>query len=84
MVIRYDFAYLMKILTCKPLPPDENEFFDLIRMYFPVIYDIKYLMQWKNLKGGLSDMAEYLAVRMTLILYFICSLYLKFLLLFIF
>jgi CCR4-NOT transcription complex subunit 7/8 len=53
----------MKLLTCKPLPPDETEFFDLVRMYFPVIYDIKYLMQWKNLKGGLSDMAEYLAVR---------------------
>jgi CCR4-NOT transcription complex subunit 7/8 len=58
----YDFAYLMKLLTCKPLPSDEKEFFELIRNYFPTIYDIKYLMQWKNLKGGLSDLAEYLAV----------------------
>lgn len=40
----------MKLLTCKPLPSDENEFFELIRNYFPTIYDIKYLMQWKNLK----------------------------------
>jgi len=58
----YDFAYMLKTLTCKNLPPEEGEFFDLIRTYFPTIYDIKYLMQWKNLKGGLNDMADYLGV----------------------
>jgi CCR4-NOT transcription complex subunit 7/8 len=60
----YDFAYLLKILTCSPLPPDEESFFDLVRTYFPCIYDIKYMMKsCKNLKGGLSELAENLDVK---------------------
>jgi len=59
----YDFAYLLKVLTCEPLPADESEFFDLVHTYFPCIYDIKYLMKsCKNLKGGLNDLAEILEV----------------------
>jgi len=62
----YDFAYLLKLLTCEPLPADESKFFDLVRTYFPCIYDIKFLMKsCKNLdvkKGGLNDLAEVLEV----------------------
>ncbi|KAL6056214.1 CCR4-NOT core DEDD RNase subunit [Balamuthia mandrillaris] len=59
----YDFGYLLKILTCKPLPAKEDEFFDLIKSYFPCIYDIKYLMRsCKNLKGGLNEVAQDLEV----------------------
>lgn len=59
----YDFGYLLKILTCSPMPADESEFFDLLRLYFPCIYDIKYLMRsCKNLKGGLQDIADDLQV----------------------
>lgn len=37
----YDFGYLLKTLTCKELPMDENSFLDLLRTYFPCIYDVK-------------------------------------------
>lgn len=48
----YDFGYLLKVLTDQNLPPDESEFFELLRIYFPTIYDVKYLMKsCKNLKG---------------------------------
>jgi len=59
----YDFGYLLKVLTCQPLPPDESSFFSLVRTYFPCIYDIKFLMKGcRNLKGGLNDLAELLEV----------------------
>lgn len=59
----YDFGYLLKVLSCKPLPAEESEFFELVHTYFPCIYDIKFLMKsCKNLKGGLNDLAEDLNV----------------------
>lgn len=59
----YDFGYLLKVLTCDFLPNSEGEFFELLSLYFPVIYDIKYLMKsCKNLKGGLQDVADELNV----------------------
>ncbi|XP_075214382.1 CCR4-NOT transcription complex subunit Pop2 isoform X1 [Lycorma delicatula] len=57
----YDFGYLLKLLTDQNLPQAENEFFELLRIYFPTIYDVKYLMKsCKNLKGGLQEVAEQL------------------------
>lgn len=57
----YDFGYLIKILTDNNLPQDETEFFELLKLYFPTIYDVKYLMKsCKNLKGGLQEVAEQL------------------------
>ena len=48
----YDFGYLLKILSGEDIPESEKEFFELLRIYFPVIYDIKYLMEFcKNLRG---------------------------------
>ncbi|CAO1631946.1 unnamed protein product [Sympodiomycopsis kandeliae] len=59
----YDFGYLVKVVSCAPLPPTEAEFFQLLRVWFPSIYDIKYLMRsCKTLKGGLQDVAEELKV----------------------
>lgn len=37
----YDFGYLIKLLTDNNLPQDETEFFELLKMYFPTIYDVK-------------------------------------------
>ena len=37
----YDFGYLLKIVSCAPLPPTEAEFFELLRIWFPCIWDIK-------------------------------------------
>ena len=60
----YDFGYLLKVLTDSNLPIDEEEFFTLMKIYFPNIYDVKYLMKsCKNLKGGLQEVAEQLEVR---------------------
>lgn len=57
----YDFGYLLKILTDQNLPTEESEFFELLRIYFPTIYDVKYLMKsCKNLKGGLQEVADQL------------------------
>ncbi|CAN7949254.1 unnamed protein product [Ixodes pacificus] len=39
----YDFGYLLRLLTNQDLPSEESEFFELLRVYFPVIYDVKYL-----------------------------------------
>lgn len=92
----YDFGYLLKVLTCQPLPKAEVEFFELLKVglrthcpsssdfflgpkqldcavsidtlcamqiYFPTVYDIKYLMKFcDNLHGGLNKLAEVLQV----------------------
>eukprot|EP00899_Mesostigma_viride_P024359 jgi/Mesvir1/5107/Mv15267-RA.1 len=59
----YDFGYLLKLLTCKSLPEEEDAFFELLRLFFPCIYDIKYLMKFcDNLHGGLNRLAETLEV----------------------
>ncbi|CAG0916154.1 unnamed protein product [Notodromas monacha] len=57
----YDFGYLLKLLTSAPLPSEEIEFFETLRLFFPNIYDVKYLMKSvKKLKGGLQEVAEQL------------------------
>eukprot|EP00246_Nothoceros_aenigmaticus_P015809 TRINITY_DN6824_c0_g1_i2.p1 TRINITY_DN6824_c0_g1~~TRINITY_DN6824_c0_g1_i2.p1 ORF type:complete len:273 (-),score=37.62 TRINITY_DN6824_c0_g1_i2:498-1316(-) len=60
----YDFGYLLKLLTCQNLPASEADFFNLLRAYFPTVYDIKYLMKFcsGNLHGGLNKLAEMLDV----------------------
>ena len=55
----YDFGYLLRLLACTPLPADEAAFFDLLHTYFPVIFDVKYLMSSiDSLKGGLNKLAD--------------------------
>jgi CCR4-NOT transcription complex subunit 7/8 len=57
----YDFGYLIRLLTNESLPDEETDFFQLILLYFPQIYDVKYLMKsCKNLKGGLQEVADIL------------------------
>ncbi|KAL6312870.1 hypothetical protein AAG906_041042 [Vitis piasezkii] len=59
----YDFGYLLKLLTCKNLSDTQAGFFNLINMYFPVLYDIKHLMKFcYSLHGGLNKLAELLEV----------------------
>ena len=36
----YDFGYLLKLVSCAPLPPNEADFFELLKLWFPCIYDI--------------------------------------------
>ncbi|CAI9734441.1 CCR4-NOT transcription complex subunit 7-like [Octopus vulgaris] len=59
----FDFGYMLKILTNSNLPAEEVDFFELLSIYFPNIYDVKYLMKsCKNLKGGLQEVAEQLEI----------------------
>ncbi|GAB4854672.1 ccr4 associated factor [Ancistrocladus abbreviatus] len=59
----YDFGYLLKLLTCRSLPDTQVGFFNLINIYFPMVYDIKHLMKFCNsLHGGLNKLAELLEV----------------------
>ena len=48
--------YLLSMLTNTNLPEGETEFFESMKVYFPNVYDVKYLMKsCKNLKGGLQE-----------------------------
>lgn len=60
----YDFGYLVKLIKGKNLPDTESEFFELIKIFFPNLYDIKYMMRFcDNLYGGLNKLAELLGVQ---------------------
>ncbi|XP_008799630.1 probable CCR4-associated factor 1 homolog 7 [Phoenix dactylifera] len=59
----YDFGYLLKLLTRQNLPDTQPGFFNLIKIFFPTVYDIKHLMKFCNsLHGGLNKLAELLDV----------------------
>ncbi|KAL9230299.1 hypothetical protein vseg_005671 [Gypsophila vaccaria] len=59
----YDFGYLLKLLSCRNMPETQAGFFNLINLYFPIVYDIKHLMKFCNsLHGGLNKLAELLEV----------------------
>ena len=58
-----DFAYLLKLLTGDVLPNNTNEFLELLKIYFPNAYDIKYLIKENELyKGGLNKIAKELNI----------------------
>ena len=41
----YDFAYVVKLMNRNQLPEDETEYRKLLKIYFPGIYDIKFMVQ---------------------------------------
>lgn len=41
----YDFGYLAKVMWNQPLPKDEEGYRDIIRIFFPNIWDVKYLLR---------------------------------------
>ena len=52
-------------MSCEPLPEDEADFFDLLRMFFPIFIDIKFMVKNcfnKTIKGGLQELADALKV----------------------
>jgi len=55
----YDYGYLLKLLTSNNLPSDEKSFFETLRLYFPTIYDIKYMTSLCDGHfGGLQKLAD--------------------------
>ncbi len=60
----YDFAYLLKLLMNDKLPEKEEEFINLLKVYFPKFYDLKYLLQNSNfLEGGLNKLSKTLQIQ---------------------
>lgn len=59
-----DFGYLIKMLTCKPLPSEEGEFFKIVQVLFPHFYDLKLMADGIDQisSGGLQTMANELNV----------------------
>ena len=54
-----DFGYLLKVLTCLPLPKDNTGFFKLLKVYFPHFYDIKYYTSgFPQIPNGLQSIAD--------------------------
>ena len=55
----YDYGYLLKLLTTQDLPQDEKGFFETLKLYFPTIYDIKYMTSLVDGHfGGLQKLAD--------------------------
>lgn len=60
----YDFGYLVKLLTGQNLPDTLEEFLDLIKLYFPTMYDTKHLMKFcLDIHGGLNKVSKQLGVK---------------------
>lgn len=40
-----DFAYLLRLVIGEELPQTIDEFYKIMKMYFPNIYDLKYIIK---------------------------------------
>lgn len=61
---KFDFGYLIKVLTNDKLPQKESDFLKFLSVLFPCVYDIKYLLRsCKNLKGDLQQIADELGLQ---------------------
>lgn len=56
-----DFGYMYRILANTPIPDSEDGFLDDVKVYFPNLYDIKFMKhEFEQLRGGLSRLGDYL------------------------
>ncbi|KAL3214967.1 hypothetical protein MRX96_034337 [Rhipicephalus microplus] len=59
----YDFGYLLEMLTGENLPVAETDFFETLKLYFPCIYDIMYLMKsCGSLRRSLQEVSGQLQI----------------------
>ena len=59
----YDFGYILSLLLNQNLPKDENEFIEVLGLYFPKFCDIKRLLRDLSfLDGGLNKLVDKLGV----------------------
>ena len=61
-----DFCYMLRLVLNDDLPNEELDFLQTLKIYFPNLYDIKYLIKDnENFKGGLNKLAKELNVERT-------------------
>lgn len=58
----YDFGYFTKILTCRPIPTKEEEFFEVLSQLIPQFYDVKILANEREKHGSLENLAKGLGI----------------------
>lgn len=60
----YDFGHIVNLLTGAPLPPQEDAFFDILKLWFPQTFDVKAIIKSldANAKSGLQALADDLGV----------------------
>ncbi|KAK8809570.1 hypothetical protein WA158_000513 [Blastocystis sp. Blastoise] len=59
----YDFGYLVKLFTNNNLPETQEEFFQLLNILFPKLYDIKHIItECDGYKGSLEKLADLLHI----------------------
>ena len=59
----YDFAYLIKLLTGKNLPDNRENFYQILKIFFPHVFDVKYMLRDFNFVSyGLNKLSEQLKV----------------------
>jgi CCR4-NOT transcription complex subunit 7/8 len=59
----YDFAYFLRSVTNLPLPETELNFFDMLRVYFPNYFDIRFLVRFNDeFRGSLSRLGQELNI----------------------
>jgi CCR4-NOT transcription complex subunit 7/8 len=61
----YDLGYLLSLMVNKEVPVEEKGFLKLLRTYFPVVYDVKYIIKSYKLsaKSQLHEVADEFQVR---------------------
>ena len=62
-----DFAYLLRLVLGEELPQTIDDFYKTMKLYFPNIYDLKYII--KDIPGlkdvGLAKLSYEIGVRMS-------------------
>ena len=59
----YDFAYLIKLLTGQKLPDRKEDFNQILRIFFPHVFDVKFMLKDFNFVNcGLNKLADQLNV----------------------
>lgn len=62
----YDFGYLVRALHGRDLPEKEEDFAQIFHIYFPSVFDIKYMLRLTDMGTqsiGLDPLADMLGVR---------------------
>ena len=49
---------VLRLCSCQALPAGESDFFEALKIYFPWVFDIKFMVHSTELHGGLQKIAD--------------------------